>query len=384
MHLDIHFKEISLLFLMLMLTALVSKKIRLPNAVGFLLAGVLFGPNVLSLVSDEMIISKLGSIGVVLLLFFTGMHISPQKIVKNWKVSIVGTVLQIVITTLIVVLVGKFWGWRIERSVLLGFVISLSSTAMVVNYLKDLKMEKTTTGEDCVSILISQDILIVPMMIVITAMGSTGISFQSVVLQIIGTVILTCIIHLSIKHKERIVRHLKVLEADSEIQTLFCLSFAFGLAMVSGYLELSTALGAFIAGGIISQLKIDNWFYSSLESFRIVFVALFFASVGMIIDVKFLKVNILQSMTLVILALILNTLINAAVLKIAGRSWKEGIYSGALLSQLGEFGFILAAIGLQAGTITSYGYKMTILVIALSIVFTPFWVWFSDRIRQKI
>jgi CPA2 family monovalent cation:H+ antiporter-2 len=135
-------------------------------------------------------------------------------------------------------------------------------------------------------------------------------------------------------------------------------------------------LGAFVAGLIVSSARETDWVHRSLEPFRVVFVAVFFVSVGMLIDLPFIREHVLEITFLVSAIVVVNTLINAGILKALGSSGKRSLYAGALLSQIGEFSFVLISVGLHTGVVGEHDYRMMIAVIALSLLLSPPWISF--------
>ena len=152
------------------------------------------------------------------------------------------------------------------------------------------------------------------------------------------------------------------------MQVFAAICICFGAALITGFLGLSTALGAFLAGIMISSTKEINWIKGHLGSFRIFFMALFFVSIGMMIDFQFIIAYKVILIVLTFLALLINTIINAVIFRFLGKSWREGLYIGALLSQISEFSFVLAAIGLQVNIINYFSYKVTVALIAVTIL----------------
>ncbi|MBK25567.1 MAG: sodium:proton exchanger [Halobacteriovorax sp.] len=374
MHLDPHFQEFSIVILFLLFSGIVTKLLGLPNAIGFLLSGILIGPGGLGIVDKASAINQIGSAGVVLLLFFLGLEMSPKELVKEWKVTVLGTLVQIIVSVLFVIGIGHYLDWPLNRSILLGFVISLSSTVMVIQLLQDKKLTDTRLGKDVLGILIAQDIMVVPMLIIVGMMGDSKFEKIQFIKQIFGTILLGLIYYLLPKInfiKGKIVDKLK---DDNEIQVLFCLSFAFGIALLSGALELSTALGAFVAGSVIAQLKLGHVFHHSLFSLKLILNALFFSTIGLLLDINFFLNNIGSVLLLTFVAMFTNTLINAGILIVGGRNWKNSLVASAFLSQVGEFSFILAAIGMQQGVINEFSYQLTIFIIFISILITPLWL----------
>lgn len=157
---------------------------------------------------------------------------------------------------------------------------------------------------------------------------------------------------------------------------LICL----GLSLLTGLAQLSTALGAFAAGILVTAARETKWVHHTLEPFRVIFVALFFVSIGMLVDVSFISSHTMQVILLVVAVLVGNTLLNGIILRFLGYRWRESLYAGALLGQIGEFSFVLAAVGLTAGIISDIAYQYTIAVIALSLLVSPFWILAARRI----
>ena len=136
-------------------------------------------------------------------------------------------------------------------------------------------------------------------------------------------------------------------------------------------MHLSTALGAFVAGVFVSRFADTHWIGHSLESLRVLFVALFFLSIGILVDIEFFVENLHKIITLTIVVLTANTLIVAFIVRLFGYDWRSSLYAGSLLSQVGEFSFILAAIGLNTRIIAKYSYQMTISIIVITMIASP-------------
>jgi CPA2 family monovalent cation:H+ antiporter-2 len=382
MHLDPFLPILVAVVLVLLVLAMVARAVRQPLVIGYLLAGLVMGPAVLGLVEDIETISRLGAIGVVLLLFFVGLEVSPHSLRSNWRVPLVGTVLQVAFTTALVFAFGSILGWPLGRSILLGFVISLSSTAVVLKLLKDQGELDTKVGQDVLGVLLTQDMLVIPMLIALGLLSGGGLDILQIAMQLVGAAgLIGLVVWITVRPDIRLPFR-GIILGDPEFQVLAALLICFGLALLSGLLNLSTALGAFVAGLVIRATREAEWAEGSLESFRVVFMALFFASVGMLVDPDFILQYWWQILVLVLDLIVANTAINALVMRLLGRSWRDSFYAGALLSQIGEFSFVLAAIGFQAGVITDFGYQMTIAIVAVSLLVSPGWILLVKRVLR--
>ncbi|MFD2205935.1 cation:proton antiporter [Kiloniella antarctica] len=383
MHLDPALSSFVAIILLLTGVGMAAHLFRQPVVVGYLLAGMILGPDGLAIVTDSDVLGRLGSIGVVLLLFFVGMEVSPKRLIANWRIAVMGTVLQIGLSVAIAFGLGEVLGWSFGRSLLIGFVLSLSSTAVILKLFQDWKEQDTNTGQDVLGILLVQDLAVIPMLIVIGAFSNTGFHTGQVVLQLVGGAgLLGIAIAVSVFAPIKL-PFSKFWRQDHEMQVLIALTICFGLALISGLLQLSTALGAFVAGMVLHATHDTDWVEHSLLGFRTVFLAAFFLSIGMLVDFDFLAENWPLVCLLVGISLIANSGINTGILKLFGRSWRESIYGGAVLAQIGEFSFVLAAVGLQVALINETGYQIIISVITLSLLVSPVWIGGTKHLLKK-
>jgi len=374
MHLDPLLPPMVGVISVILILGLFLQAFRQPQLVGYLVAGVIIGPGGLTLVTDQAMIEHLGAVGVTLLLFFIGMEVSPHQLVRGWRVAVLGTLFQILISTGCTWLIGSWLGWSLPRIILLGFVISLSSTAVVLKLLKDRGELDTRSGENVLLILLAQDFAVVPMLIVVSLLSGTEPETIDIIKQITGGVLMVGIAGFVMTRKHITIPFLHQIRRDHELQVFTALLICFGLAFITGILGLSAALGAFVAGMVVASAKETEWVHHSLEPLRVVFVALLFVSIGMLIDLQFFRANWMQILALVAGVLLTNTFINAGILRGLGSRWRDSLYSGALLAQIGEFSFILASVGLQADIIQGFAYQMTIAVIAISLLLSPSWI----------
>lgn len=374
MHLDPFMPQlVSMIFIVLTL-GFILKLIHQPHVVAYLIVGIVIGPWGVGLITDTESIARLGAAGVVFLLFFVGMETDAKKLVENWKLAIFGTLLQILLSVAFVWILGLFFQWGIERVILIGFVISLSSTAIIIKLLQDSHALDSKVGQGALGILLAQDLAIIPMLIIIGLYQTDAVESVHIGKQVLGSIAAAALLAFIIVKKVVHIPLSKWLKDDHELQLFAALGICFGLSMLTAWFELSTALGAFLGGMLIGAAKETQWVHHSLNPLKVLFVALFFISVGMMLDVDFLMGNWLQVILLVFAALITNTFINAGILKISNFSWKESLYTGVLLSQIGEFSFVLAAVGNQANIINQHGYQLAICVISLTLLISPMWI----------
>ncbi len=353
---------------------------RQPQLVGYIITGIVIGPEGMGIVSDVTLIEHLGAIGVTLLLFFIGMEVSPYQLARGWRIATFGTFFQIAVSVATTWLIGVLLDWSLSRIVLLGFVISLSSTAVVLKLLKDSDELKTAAGQNVLLILLAQDLAVVPMLIIISMLSGESPEQALIYKQLVGGMVITVFAIWVASRKHLKLPFAKIIKKDHELQLFSALLICFGFAFITGVLGLSAALGAFVAGLVVASAKETDWVTHALEPLKVIFVAVLFVSMGMIIDITFIGENWALLASLLLGVLVTNTFINAIILKILGNKWAVSLYSGALLSQVGEFSFILATVGLQVGLINTFGYQTTIALIALSLLASPVWIQISRKI----
>ena len=374
MHMDPLILYVSAAVFLVLLVGAAAKRLKQPNVVGYLVAGVVMGPFGLGLLTDVHLLTTIGALGVVLLIFFVGMELEPKELIANWRVAIIGTTLQIMFSVAAVGALGWWLDWPLARTILVGFVISLSSTAVVFKLLSDFKEQQTATGRQVSSILLTQDLALIPMMIIIALVGGTTPSVAEIGLQVFGGILIMLMFIWLIRAGEINLPFLRLLEDDKEMQVFAALGMCFGLALITGLFNLSSALGAFLAGMLVAASRSTQWIHHSLLPFHVAFVAVFFVSIGMLVDLQFLLDEWPLILTLVFIALVINSVINAGALRLLGVEWRPALYAGALLAQIGEFSFVLAAVGRQAEIISDYGYSLAIEVIAISLIVSPIWI----------
>ncbi len=350
-----------------------------PYVVAYILAGVIIGA--LGLVPEQSQLGLLSEIGIILLMFFIGMEVSLPKLMSKWKVALAGPLLQVILSVLVVYVLGNVFNWPWERSVLIGFIITLSSSAVIIKILEDMGELHTKMGQNILGILIVQDIIVVPLMIIIGLMSGEHVNSIEITLKVVGAIILGAIMYFTLT-RSFVVPIPKIMIENHELQVFTALAICFGLAALSSFFGLSAPLGAFFAGIIVTSFRGTDWVHQSLHPFKVVFVAMFFIYIGTLLDFTFLKENILIVALLVLVVFVINTMINTAILYFLGSKLKESFYAGSLLAQVGEFSFLLGAVGVAAGLIFEFEYNLIIAVISLSLLLSPLWISFTKKIMK--
>jgi CPA2 family monovalent cation:H+ antiporter-2 len=372
----------TLIIFSILIIGLIFKTVRIPYVISYLIVGILLGPYVFGLVTDTILVEQFETVGLIFLLFFVGMEISLQELLKNWKIPIVGTLIQVSVTTGVIFLLGLFLEWKLIRVILIGFVISISSTAVVIKLLHEWNQHNTHVGRNVIGVLLVQDSALIPMIIVLDLMQGESVPVKDIVLQLIGGSLLVFLIAYLLRKKEVHLPFLNYFRGHKELQIFTALALCFGMAMGTELLKLSPYLGAFVAGIYVRSTRETDWIHVTLEPFYVFFVAIFFVSVGMMLDLNFLLENWGIILLLVGLVFILNTAVNAGMMRMLGESWKESLLGGAMLAQVGEFSFVILAVGGQSGIVTKFTYQTILALITVTLILSPAWISLFKRLSR--
>jgi CPA2 family monovalent cation:H+ antiporter-2 len=352
----------------------VCSRLRIPSIVGFLLTGVLAGPYGLGLIEAVHEVEMLAEVGVVLLLFTIGIEFSLKALVRIRKSVLLGGSLQVTLTILATFVLARMQtGSTVGQSLFLGFLVALSSTAIVLKILQERAEIDSPHGRISLAILIFQDLIVVPMMLFTPLLAGTKGDIGQSLLLLLGKGV--GIILLVVVSARWLVPPVLYQIARTRSRELFLLSvvvLCFAIAWFTSSLGLSLALGAFLAGLILSESEYSYQALGSILPFRDVFTSFFFLSVGMLLDVGFLieRPGTIASIVLIILALKTAAAgLAAAVLRFPVRT---AILAGLTLAQVGEFSFILARSGVSHGLLAGDRYQWFLAVSVLTMALAPF------------
>ncbi|RSC92876.1 monovalent cation:proton antiporter family protein [Tenacibaculum singaporense] len=362
----------------------VLQKLKLPSIIGFLLTGIVIGPYGLSLINAVEEVEVLSEIGVILLLFVIGMELSIKQLASIKKTIFIGGFLQVGITAIVTGVIYYFLGYSWNESVFVGFLFSLSSTAIVLKTLQDRKEILTPHGRNALAILIFQDIIIVPMMLItpLIAGESTNVG-MSILSLIVKSVIVIVITLISARYIVPKLMHAVAKTNSKELFLLVTFTLCFAIAFFTSEIGLSLALGAFIAGLIISESEYSHQATSIILPFRELFTSFFFVSVGMLLDLSFFLDKIPTIMLLVLLVFITKSIIASIAVAALQYPTRTVLLTGLSLFQIGEFAFILSKVGIEYNLLSAETNQYFLSVSIVSMMLTPFVIIFSERIANN-
>jgi monovalent cation:H+ antiporter-2, CPA2 family len=366
-----------LVFLAALASAYVLNRLRQPPLIGFLLAGAVLGPFGLGLESDIETVNTLAQLGVVLLLFTVGLELELPNLKRLGRIVWEAGSIQVVGTLALIVAVGLLTGGELRRSIFLGFLVALSSTAVVLTLLVERREIDSPHGRLLVGILIFQDLAVIPMMLAIPALsGLSGKGLPAVLTAAGKTAAIGVLLFLGARF---IVPRLLHAVAETRQQAIFVVAILFlvlGTALAAEWAGLSAAIGAFLAGLVISESDYGHQAMSDIAPFRDAFNALFFVSIGMLFDPRTLLREPILVGVLLLLILAGKAAIGAIPVRILGYGLRPAIVVGLSLAQIGEFSFVLLNQGKTSGLIRVDLYQAFLGAALISMAATP---WLSER-----
>ncbi|NIR52926.1 potassium transporter KefB [candidate division KSB1 bacterium] len=366
-------KDIVIIFGLSIVVLYVCHQIRLPTIVGFLVTGLLVGPHGLGLIKAVHEVEILAEIGVVLLLFTIGIEFSLKNLLKMKKVILVGGSLQVVLSLLVTATMSKLLGYSYGEAIFLGFLVATSSTAIVLKVLQERGELDGPHGRTSLAILIFQDIIVVPMMLLTPLLSGTSANIAVDLAILLGkafAIVVVVIVTARWIIDRALYEIMKTRSRELFLVTILVICFA--VVWLTNSLGLSLALGAFLAGLIVSESEYGHDALANVLPFKTVFTSFFFVSVGMLLDVRFFFENI-GPVTLIILTVLLLKILAAGLAAMAlGFPLRIAILVGLILSQVGEFSFILSKAGLEFGLLSGDNYQLFLAVSVSSMAAAPF------------
>lgn len=363
----------------------VLQKLKLPSILGFLVTGILIGPHGLGLVAESEQIDIISEIGVILLLFVIGMELSIKNLMSLKKSVFIGGSFQVFITVGVVAVIYYLFGNNWSESFFVGFLFSLSSTAIVLKVLQDRKVMSAPHGKNALAILIFQDIIVVPMMLVTPIIaGQGGDLTNSILMLLIKSVVVIIITFLSSKYIVPKMMYLIAKTKSKELFLITTITICFTIAFLTAEAGLSLALGAFLAGLIISESDYSHQSTSIILPFRELFTSFFFVSVGMLLDLEFFINNIIVISAILTLVFFLKSIIASISIAIIKYPPRTFLLTGLSLFQIGEFAFILSKVGIEYNLLSPETNQYFLAVSIISMFLTPFIIIFSENITLKL
>jgi CPA2 family monovalent cation:H+ antiporter-2 len=378
-------KDIVIIFALSTFVNFIFTRIKVPAIIGYLITGVIAGPNLLALINSPENVEVMAEIGVILLMFTIGLEFSINHLLNIRRIVFLGGFMQLLITAGVTMLVSRAYHFGWAEAVFVGFLTALSSTAVVLKLLQERSELTTHYGKTIVGILIFQDIILVPLLLFTPmlggATGNIGSELLMLLLKATGIIIF---IYIGNRWLMPRLLHLIAMTHSQELFLMSILLFCLAVAMLTNELGMSLAFGAFLAGLMISDSEYSHNAFGNLIPFKDVFTSFFFVSIGMLLDLGFVYDHPWLVIATVLLVIVLKTVIAGFTAFTLGHTFFGTVVVGLSLAQVGEFSFILARLGLTNKIITPYHYQLFLAVAITSMALSPMLIQISKPLANLI
>ena len=366
-------RDLVVLFAAALPIVLLFQRLNVPAVVGFLIAGIVIGPHGVGLIAHSADVDSLADLGLVLLLFVVGLELSLSQLARLGRVIVWSGSVQIAATTLLGIGLARLAGIGTAEAVLVGFVLSQSSTVIVLKTLADRGEIDAPHGRLSVGILVIQDLCLVPMVLLTRLLAAPASASWLAVAAVLAQAALAIVVILLAARVvmprvlQRVVR-LRSRELFTGTIVLFCV----GTAWLASQIGLSLALGALIAGLVVSESEYSHQAVADILPFRDAFNSIFFISIGMLVRVDFLLAHLLPLLGLAVGTVVLKAAIVWGVVLPFHGSPRVATMTAVSLAALGELSFVLAKVALPAGLLSATHYEVFAAVCVLTMLVAPF------------
>lgn len=373
MELDI-LRDIVIIFALSTVVNLLFTKLKLPTILGYLLTGIIAGPHLLKLIHDQHNIELMAEIGIVLLLFSIGLEFSLKHLFKIRRVVFLGGFMQVIFTAVVFMFISFIYEISWTSGIFIGFMAALSSSALVLKILQDRSELTSNYGRTVLGILIFQDLMLVPLLLFSDFLGkgaTLDVGHELIVL-LIKAIGIIAFVYVGNKWLFPRILHIIALAKNQELFMMSIFLICLAIALLTSSLGMSLAFGAFLAGLMVSESEYSHNAFGSLIPFKDLFSSFFFVSVGMLLDLQFVVEHFPLIAITVILIIIIKSIIAGSTGFMLGHTLKGTVMVGLALSQVGEFSFILAKIGVNKAIITPFYYQLFLAVAIITMAISPF------------
>jgi CPA2 family monovalent cation:H+ antiporter-2 len=374
-------QDLTVILLVAAAATVLFHRIKQPVVLGYILAGLIVGPHTpnVVMVHDEETIRTLGELGMILLMFGLGLHFSLRDLARVGPTAFIAAIVEIVVMSLIGYEIGRLFGWSNMDSIFLGAILSVSSTTIIIKALQDLGMTKHKFAPVVFGILIVEDIFSIAILALLSGIAMTGTMQVSTVGRTLGylAVFLAVVLVLGLLLVPPLLRHVARYKND-EVLIITALGLCFGVSLLAAKLGYSVALGAFLIGAIIAEAREKGLVDRLTSPVRDMFSAIFFVTVGMMIDPALLAEYWQEIIVITIVVIVGKILTCGLGTFIAGHDRGTSLRVGMAVSQIGEFSFIIAQLGLTLGVTSKFVYPIAVMVSGVTTLTTPYLIRSSD------
>ncbi len=364
---------------------LIAHRLRQSPIVGYLLAGMAIGPFTPGVVADREQIAVLAEIGVLFLMFALGIEFSLKELARIKGPAVIGTVVQVLLLILAGTVLGRVLGWPLARSIFFGGIISISSTMVILKNLMNRGEINSNHGRLLLGMLIVQDLVVVLLILLLPKLSgdSEGAAADLLWITFKAIAFIVATLFLGARVVPPLMARVEQLQS-AELFLLTAVVLALGTASVSALLGLSPALGAFMGGLMLTETEFDHRIMAEMVPMRDLFATLFFVSVGMLIDVRFIFANLPAVLGLALFIMLAKVLMTSVALLPFRVGQKTLAFTSLGMISIGEFNFVLARAGLTAGAIPTDLYNLILSSALVTILCAPLGFWVAPRVGRAL
>jgi CPA2 family monovalent cation:H+ antiporter-2 len=382
---EVFLREFVIIFGVAIGIAFLFYHLRIAPIVGYLIVGVLLGPSMIGIVQDIELIEMLAEVGVILLLFLIGVEFSLAEIIRINRAVFLGGFLQVLLTTVSVLLIAVFFGTSFEQGLFFGLLVAMSSTAIVFKILSDRSEIDSPQGRLSGAILIFQDLSVVAIVLLLPMLGSrSSLSVVDVFLNVLFALAVVALVIVVSRFIIPMTLHSIVKTGSRELFLISIVLVCFGTAWMTSLVGLSLALGAFIAGLVISESEYGHQAFSEILPLKDIFSIIFFVSIGMLLDVNSIMDDRYFIILAVIAVFVIKFIATAVVPVVLGYPLRIGVLVGVGLAQIGEFSFVLSKEGMNFGLLSFHEYQVFLAAAIITMVLTPFTIQGSGKFSELV
>ncbi|QGZ62023.1 cation:proton antiporter [Paraburkholderia acidisoli] len=362
-------------------------RLKQPVVLGYIAAGVIIGPYTppFQLIHDEQTIQTMGELGVVFLMFSLGLEFSLRKLFQVGATAIVAALSEIVLMLWLGYEIGQAFGWAAMDSLFLGAILAISSTTIIVKALADLGVKREPFAQLVFGILIVEDILGIAMLVLLGGIAQTGELSPAIAFVTLGKLLLFMVVSLvvGILVVPRVLAYVARSGSD-EMLLVSVLGFCFGFCLLVVKLDYSIALGAFLIGAIMAESRHLHRIEHLVAPLRDAFSAIFFVTIGLMLN-PLVLVDYAWPIAVISVAVVLGKLVSCGLgTFLAGRDGRTAMRVGMTVSQIGEFSFIIASLGLTLKVTSGFLYPIAVTVSAITTLTTPYLIRIADPLSQRL
>lgn len=379
----LHLTEIAGVILAALGCGLLFEKLKQPAVLGYILAGLLLGPACIGIVPEGDFITALADLGVLMLLFLVGLELCLPSFKRMWVVCVMTTLAQLTLSLGVTFLLSMAFPMSMGMQLVVGFSVALSSTAVAVKMLESVDELHTETGRLTIGILIAQDLAVIPMILILSNMHSLNALPEMFVKIGMALALLGGVVWVLSRREPFKLPFESLVDGHQDLLPLLALIFCFGAAALSGLMGLSAPYGAFIGGLLLGNTSQQAKMVKVTRPIQAVLLMVFFFSIGLMLDPQYIWAHLMKILILLVSITLGKTFVNVFILHLFKQPWRRAFLSGLVLSQVGEFGFMMTTVGVSAGALHVDDRALLVSLTALSLALSPLWLSAAHRLHEK-